>query len=93
MGSKAVFIKTSSVSGLYGDDVVIVKPDCHARIHTPWPSSLRITRPVWSYAMAYSSVWTLKSFMLGLAQTDNSLLRCHGKLGIYPRATHPNRTT
>ncbi len=37
MGLKAFPIRTSNVSGLCGDDVVIVKPDCHAQIHTPWP--------------------------------------------------------
>jgi hypothetical protein len=36
MGLKAVLIRTSNVSGLYEDDVVIVKLDCHARIDTPW---------------------------------------------------------
>jgi hypothetical protein len=37
MGLKACPIKTKNISGSCGDDVVIVKPDCHARIHTPWP--------------------------------------------------------
>jgi hypothetical protein len=32
--------------------------------------------------MAFPSVWTLKSAMQGLAQTDNSLLRCQCKQGI-----------
>ncbi len=40
--------------------------------------------------MAFFSAWTVNSSMLGLAQTDNSLLRCHVNLGIYPRATYPN---
>jgi hypothetical protein len=37
MDLKAWPIKTSHVSGLYGDDVVIVNSDCHARIDAPWP--------------------------------------------------------
>jgi hypothetical protein len=39
MDLKAWHIKTSHVSGLYGDDVVIVKSECHAWINAPWPLS------------------------------------------------------
>lgn len=37
MDLKAFLIRTSNVSGLCGDDLVIVKPDCHAWIDAPWP--------------------------------------------------------
>lgn len=37
MDLKACPIKASNASGLCGDHWVIVKPDCYARIHTPWP--------------------------------------------------------
>ncbi len=34
---KACPIKTSHISGLYGDGLVIVNSDCHVRIDVPWP--------------------------------------------------------
>ena len=37
MDLKAVLARTRNVSGLYGDDLVIVKPDCPPLSGTPWP--------------------------------------------------------
>ena len=93
MDLKVLVARTRNVSGLYGDDLGIAKPDCLNRewichgCHrsesldqykaTPWRAPLS----------------GLKSVILGLAQTDNSLLQCQGNLGIYPSATYPIRTT
>ncbi len=82
MELKACACRTSNVAGLYGDDLVIVKPGCFNH-ESVFPG--RRSESLDSYgASPWRSpfVWTLNSSVLSLAQADNSLLRCQCKQGI-----------